>query len=149
MHYNFRMAEVRKYFFCTDNLTACKIIGGVEIAVIISLLAVIGVAATSQQDQIQKKEAGFWGAVTIIFIVIFGLRLLSAIFLVVAASKRSAKMLMVWIILNCIGIAFLLIGFSGGTKYIMQSLIAIGFSIWALLIAIGARQEVQKGANIA
>ena len=147
------MAEVRRFFCCTDNLTACKIIGGIEITenainLIVTLLAVIGVAAASQQDQIQKKEAGFWGAVTIIFIVIFGLRLLSAIFLVVAASKRSAKMLMVWIILNCIGIAFLLIGLGGGTKGIIQSLIAIGLSIWALLIAIGARQEVKKGANI-
>ena len=65
------MAKVRKYFCCTDNLTACKIIGGIEIIenainLILTLLAVIGVAATSQQDQIQKKEAGFWGAVTII-----------------------------------------------------------------------------------
>ena len=149
------MAEVRKYFCCTDNLTACKIIGGVEIAenainLILTLLAVIGVAATSQQDQIQKKEAGFWGAVTIIFIVIFGLRLLSAIFLVVAASKRSATMLKVWIILQCIGIAFLLIiGLGAGTEDIIEVLVSIGLSIWALLIAIGARQEVQSGANIA
>ena len=148
------MAKVRKYFCCTDNLTACKIIGGIEIVenaimLLLSLIAVTGVAAASQQGQIQKKEAGFWGAGAIILIVIFGLRLLCAIFLVVAASKRSAKMLMVWIILNCIGIAFLLIGFSGGTEYIIQSLTAIGLSIWALLIAIGARQEVQKGANIA
>ena len=132
------MAKVRKYFCCTDNLTGCKIIGGVQIAenainLILTLLAVWG----------------FWGTVAIILIVIFGLRLLCAIFLVVAASKRSAKMLMVWIILNCIGIAFLLIGLGGGTKGIIQSLIAIGLSIWALLIAIGARQEVQKGANIA
>ena len=131
------MAQVRKYFCCTDNLTGCKIIGGVQIAenainLILTLLAVWG----------------FWGTVAIILIVIFGLRLLCAIFLVVAASKRSASMLMVWIILNCIGIAFLLIGLGGGTKGIIQSLIAIGLSIWALLIAIGARQEVKKGANI-
>ena len=26
------MAEVRNYFCCTNNLTACKIVGGVQIA---------------------------------------------------------------------------------------------------------------------
>ena len=146
-------SEVRKYFCCTDNLTACKIIGGIEIVenAIMLLLSLIGIAATSQHPDIQKDAAAtnLVAAVGIVLIVIFGLRLLCAIFLVVAASKRSARMLMVWIILNCIGIAFLLIGFSGDTEEIIQSLIAIGLSIWALLIAIGARQEVQKGANIA
>ena len=81
--------------------------------------------------------------------IAYGLGILCAIFLVVAASKRSATMLMVWIVLTGIEIAFLLIGLGIDTEDIIQSLVSIGLSIWALLIAIGARQEVQSGAYIA
>ena len=70
--------------------------------------------------------------------------LLCAIFLVVAANKRSATMLMVWIILNGIGIAFLFLGLFFGRGDI-PNLITIGIALWAELIAIGARQEVKSG----
>ena len=96
-----------------------------------------------------KKVVATGFAVAIPITIAYGLGILCAIFLVVAASKRSATMLMVWIVLTGIEIAFLLIGLGIDTEDIIQSLVSIGLSIWALLIAIGARQEVQSGAYIA
>ena len=145
-----------KFFCCTNNLTGCKIIGGVQIAgnaimLIRTLIAVTEIAAVSQHPYVQKDAAATnLVALGILLIVVFGLAILCAIFLVVAASKRSAQMLMVWIVLNCIGIALLLIGLgANNSKSNSSVLVSIGLSIWALLIAIGARQEVQSGANIA
>ena len=135
------MAEVRKYFCCTDNLTGCKIIGGIQIALnaislIFSIVALNVVLA--------KANTGLIAFLAIFLVVLLGLMLLCAIFLVVAAYKRSATMLMVWIILNGIGIAFLFLGlfFGGGD---IPNLITIGIALWAELIAIGARQEVKSG----
>ena len=134
------MAEVRKYFCCTDNLTGCKIIGGVQIALyaislIISIIALIAIKAY---------------ATLIVVVVILSLAILCAIFLVVAAVMRNATMLMVWIIVNGIGIALSFLGlFGGGIIAIIQGLVSIAFGIWAELIAIGARKEVMTGAGIA
>ena len=134
------MAEVRKYFCCTDNLTGCKIIGGVQIALyaislIISIIALIAIKAY---------------ATLIVVVVILSLAILCAIFLVVAAVMRNATMLMVWIIVNGIGIALSFLGlFGGGIIAIIQGLVSIAFGIWAELIAIGARKEVKTGAGIA
>ena len=135
------MAEVRRYFCCTDNLTGCKIIGGIQIALnaislIFSIVALNVVLA--------KANTGLIAFLAIFLVVLLGLMLLCAIFLVVAANKRSATMLMVWIILNGIGIAFLFLGlfFGGGD---IPNLITIGIALWAELIAIGARQEVKSG----
>ena len=133
------MAEVRKYFCCTDNLTGCKIIGGVQIALyaislIISIIALIAINAY---------------ATLIVVVFILSLAILCAIFLVVAAVMRNATMLMVWIIVNGIGIALSFLGlFGGGIIAIIQGLVSIAFGIWAELIAIGARQEVMSGAGI-
>ena len=74
------MAEVRKYFCCTDNLTGCKIIGGVQIALyaislIISIIALIAIKAY---------------ATLIVVVVILSWAILCAIFLVVAAVMRNA-----------------------------------------------------------
>ena len=134
------MAEVRKYFCCTDNLTGCKIIGGVQIALyaislIISIIALIAIKAY---------------ATLVVVVVILSLAILCAIFLVVAAVMRNATMLMVWIIVNGIGIALSFLGlFGGGIIAIIQGLVSIAFGIWAELIAIGARKEVMTGAGIA
>ena len=135
------MAEVRRYFCCTDNLTGCKIIGGIQIALnaislIFSIVALNVVLA--------KANTGLIAFLAIFLVVLLGLMLLCAIFLVVAAYKRSATMLMVWIILNGIGIAFLFLGLFFGRGDI-PNLITIGIALWAELIAIGARQEVKSG----
>ena len=81
IHYTFRMAEVRKYFCCTDNLTACKIIGGVQI----TLYAIFLIKILTGED----REF----ALVIPAAVWLGSLILCAISLVVAASKRSATML--------------------------------------------------------
>ena len=90
-------------------------------------------------------------ALLCIFAVLFGSGILSGILLVVAASKRSATMLMVWIVLNGIGIGLGVISlfrpiFTGLDYSLIGSLISIGLGIWAELIAIGARLEVKSGA---
>ena len=60
-------------------------------------------------------------------------------------------MLMVWIVLNGIGIGLGVISlfrpiFTGLDYSLIGSLISIGLGIWAELIAIGARLEVKSGA---
>ena len=136
------MAEVRQYCCCTNNLTACKIVGGVQIA----LNAIVLIIFFSLFNEFQSQR--FIGVATFVAVV-FGSGFLSAILLVVAASKRSATMLMVWIVLNGIGIGLGVIGlfrpffFDSDSDYsLIGSFISIGLEIWAELIAIGARLEV-------
>ena len=154
------MAEVRKYFCCTDNLTGCKIIGGVGIALnviwlIISLIAYWEMSWNEWEDRNQTM--------LIYAITIFGLKSLSYIFLIIAACKRNATLLMVFIILiGLIDILLSLCGVAmstfpslyghvvwGSSVFIAQSLVSIGLCVWAQLIAIGAREEVKSYANIA
>ena len=142
------MAEVRKYFCCTDNLTGCKIVGGVQIALnaifLIIFIYIVGIIGANEKGD----ASAALGALDIIVLVVCCLGIPVAILLVVGAVKRSASMLMVWIVLNAIGIALSFIGLFGGGG-IIQSLAAIGIGIWAELIAIGAREEVKRGAGIA
>ena len=88
-------------------------------------------------------------SVIIFAAVVLGLWILCAILLVVVASNRNATRLMdhvmVWIILNGMGIRFGVIGLEYS---LIGSLIWIGLGIWAQLIAIGARQEVKSEAKI-
>ena len=140
------MAEVRKYFCCTDNLTGCKIIGGIQIA-LNAILLIFSVVFNVVLANHQQPNTGLIAFIAIFLAVLLGLELLCAIFLVVAAYKRSATMLMVWIILNGIGIAFLFLGLFFGRGDI-PNLITIGIALWAELIAIGARQEVKSGYTI-
>ena len=155
------MAEVRKYFCCTDNLTGCKIIGGFGIALNVIWLFISLIASW-------KMIMG-WGYVqtvqtmAIYAITIFGLKSLSYIFLIIAACKRNATLLMVFIILiGLIDILLSLCGVAmstfpslyghvvwGSSVFIAQSLVSIGLCVWAQLIAIGAREEVKSYANIA
>ena len=154
------MAKVRKYFCCTDNLTGCKIIGGFGIALNVIWLFISLIASW-------KMIMG-WGYVqtvqtmAIYAITIFGLKSLSYIFLIIAACKRNATLLMVFIILIGLGILLSLYGVAmsalpslygtmvfGNPVFIAQSLVSIGVCVWAQLIAIGAREEVKSYANIA
>ena len=166
-----------KFFCCTNNLTGCKIVGGVQIAlnVIYLMLLVVAIhranAANAMVNKVYhqysqhhpairnyhhqasttKQILDYYG----IGFVLFGGGILCGILLVVGASKRSATMLMVWIVLNgiCIGwyVYQLLSTLSlMTTKALIEYLALIGLGIWAELIAIGARQDVKKsGANIA
>ena len=136
------MAEVRKYFCCTDNLTGCKIIGGVEF-VLNAILLIISIIELSQIPAYVRTLA-------IIAAVILGLKILCSIFLLSAVKERSATMLMVWIVLNGVFIVKRLDGlFSGGGPVaIIQRLVSIGLGIWAELIAIGAREEVKSYQSI-
>ena len=148
------MAEVRRFFCCTDNLTACKIAGGVQIALnAILIIFMIICLYPLGLIMVLTQGHGSSGALALlcIFAVLFGSGILSAILLVVAASKRSATMLMVWIVLNGIGIGLGVISlfrpiFTGLDYSLIGSLISIGLGIWAELIAIGARLEVKSGA---
>ena len=153
------MAEVRKYFCCTDNLTGCKIIGGVGIALNVIWLFISLIASCEL----------YWGwchchvhPMTIYALVIFGLKSLSYIFLIIAACKRNATLLMVFIILILLDILLSLYGVAmsalpslyghvvwGSPVFIAQSLVSIGLCVWAQLIAIGAREEVKSYENIA
>ena len=153
------MAEVRKYFCCTDNLTGCKIIGGVGIALnviwlIISLIAYWEMSWNEWEDRNQTM--------LIYAITIFGLKSLSYIFLIIAACKRNATLLIVFIILIGLDILLRLYGVAMSTLpslyghvewgipiFIAQSLVSNGLCVWAQLIAIGAREEVKSYANIA
>ena len=150
------MAEVRKYFCCTDNLTGCKIIGGFGIALNVIWLFISLIASCE-----------YWGwcyvqTMTIYALVIFGLKSLSYIFLIIAACKRNATLLMVFIILILLDILLSLCGVAmsawpglyghvvwGRGLFIAQSLVSIGLCVWAQLIAIGAREEVKSYENIA
>ena len=138
------MAKVRKYFCCTDNLTGCKIIGGVQIALyaISLIISIVALTAINADD-------AYAIAAIIVVVVILSLAILCAIFLVVAAVMRNATMLMVWVVVNGIGIVLSLLGLfgGGGIIVIIQNLASIAFGIWAELIAIGARQEVQQSTG--
>ena len=139
------MAEVRKYFCCTDNLTGCKIIGGVEF-VLNAIWLIISIIELSQIPAYVRTLA-------IIAAVILGLKILCSIFLLSAVKERSATMLMVWIVLNGVFIALRLDGLfggggPGGPIAIIQSLVSIGLGIWAELIAIGEREEVKSYQSI-
>merc|ERR1712115_536954 len=94
-------------------------------------------------------------------VIIFGLKSLSYIFLIIAACKRNATLLMVFIILiGLFGILLSLYGVAmsalpslygtmvfGNPVFIAQSLVSIGLCVWAQLIAIGAREEVKSYEN--
>ena len=157
------MAEVRKYFCCTDNLTGCKIIGGVGIALNVIWLIISLIASCET-----IMGWGFMGwcyirqIMPIYAVIIFGLKSLSYIFLIIAACKRNATLLMVFIILIGLGILLSLYGVAmsalpslygtmvfGNPVFIAQSLVSIGVCVWAQLIAIGVREEVKSYANIA
>ena len=149
------MAEVRKYFCCTDNLTGCKIVGGVQIALnaifLIIFIYIVGIIGANEKGD----ASAALGALDIIVLVVCCLGIPVAILLVVGAVKRSATCLMVFIVLNGIGMGIfcidLLVGlFDGGPAAdIILSLVDIGIGIWTELIAIGARQELKSGAGIA
>ena len=88
-------------------------------------------------------------SVIIFAAVVLGLWILCVILLVVVASNRNATILMdhvmVWIILNGMGIR---LGVIGLEYLLIGSLIWIGLGILAELIKIGAREEVKSEVKI-
>ena len=111
------MGKVRRYFCCTANLTGCKILGGIQLALIgiYLFLTIITLSAMSNRDNDafsglsdrQKKIAqGIAYLVLIIDIIFLGLMLLFPIFLIVGAAKRNACLLMTYIILNALSLNY-------------------------------------------
>ena len=175
------MAEVRKYFFCTDNLTACKIIGGIQIAsntilLFISVVALIdrGVSEPARENPLDfvitiaqwftySNRGGNDAPTKPYFLeslvaVWYGLGILLAIYLVIAASKRNVPMITAWMFLNLIGIGWSFytlfepragLASEETPKARIEIFISIGLGVWAELIAIGATQEVKSEKNIA
>ena len=118
-----------KFFCCTNNLTGCKIVGGVQIAlnVIYLIISVMAISAANAHAHANAYHNAYQhgysynhatadavSIATIIVAVLFGGGILCGILLVVGASKRSATMLMVWIVLNgiCVGSYFFLFIYS-------------------------------------
>ena len=134
------MGEVRRYFCCTDNITGCKILGGIQLALIgiYFLLAIVALSSARSQDE----RTTFTAAV-----IVFGLALLFPIFLVVGAAKRNSCLLMTCIILNALSLLFYAYAvFTSAGAVIFQNLVALGIGIWVELVAIGGYQEVKNPA---
>ena len=139
----FEMGPVRKYFCCTDNITGCTIIGGIQLTLSAIFLGIYILAYT----QLEQKEAK---TIAIVGIVLMGFALLLSILLVVGAATRNFTLLMIWTILNGVSVLVLFIGviLDPTTEMIVGNLIILGFGIWAELVAIGGIQEVKTGARI-
>ena len=69
------MAEVRKYFCCTDNLTGCKIIGGIQIA-LNAILLIFSVVFNVVLANHQQPNTGLIAFIAIFLAVLLGLELL-------------------------------------------------------------------------
>ena len=134
------MGEVRRYFCCTDNITGCKILGSIQLALtgICLLLAIVALSgAVSHDDRRVLTEE----------VIVFGLSLLFPIFLVVGAAKRNSCLLMTCIILNALSLLFYAYAvFTSAGAVIFQNLVALGIGIWVELVAIGGYQEVKNPA---
>ena len=144
------MGEVRRYFCCTDNLSGCKILGGIQLVYIgiAFILAIYALSTMSDSDKAfeglsnNEKEAAR-GLAGIFLTAIFGLLLLSPIFLIVGAVKRNSCLLMTCIILNGLGLPFLIHRVFASAA-IFQNLVGLGIGIWVELVAIGGYQEVKN-----
>ena len=146
------MAEVRKYFCTTDNVTGSKIIGGIQIALNVSFV-VNFVQLTRPED-----DSGVLAIAFILILVAYGLGLLVSILLVAGAAKGNGAMIKAYLILNSIVILVILVGrifgFSGWLKIggggalnsfvkPFQGTIGLGMAIWAEVVAFGAHQEIK------
>ena len=147
------MAEVRKYFCTTDNVTGSKIIGGIQIALNVSFV-VNFVQLTRPED-----DSGVLAIAFILILVAYGLGLLVSILLVAGATKGNPAMIKAYLILNSIVILVILVGritaFLGVLKVgpggafnafvkPFQGTIGLGMAIWAEVVAFGAHQEINK-----
>ena len=135
------MGAVRKYFCCTDNITGCKIIGGIQLTLSVIFLGLYIFVYT----QVEQKDAK---TIAIVGIVLMGLAQLLSILLVVGAATRNFTLLMIWTILYGVILLVLFIGviLDPTTEMIVGNLICLGLGFWAELVAIGALQEVKTGA---
>ena len=123
------MGEVRRYFCCTDNLSGCKILGGVQLTFvgIIFILTIIDLAPALATDHGRGIDIA-----VVVVIVIFGVMLLIPILLVVGAAKRNSCLLMAWLILNGMVILCCVIALFkevGDAKIIVRNLVGLGLAI--------------------
>ena len=152
------MAEVRKYFCATDNVTGSKIIGGIQIALNISFVVNFVLAVQAAQAARPEDHSGHIQIAFILILIAYGLGLLVSILLVAGAAKGNAAMIKAYLILNSIVILVILVGrifgFSGWLKIggggalnsfvkPFQGTIGLGMAIWAEVVAFGAHQEIK------
>ena len=149
------MGEVRRYFCCTDNLSGCKILGGIQLVYIgiAFILAIYALSTMSDSDKSfeglsdNEKDAAR-GLAGILLTAIFGLLLLFPIFLIVGAVKRNSCLLMTCIILNGLGLPFYVYEvFASIDAEIFQNLVGLGIGIWVELVAIGGYEEAKYSVN--
>ena len=135
------MGAVRKYFCRTDNITGCKIIGGIQLTLSVIFLGLYIFVYT----QVEQKDGK---TIAIVGMVVMGLAQLLSILLVVGAATRNFTLLMIWTILYGVILLVLFIGviLDPTTEMIVGNLICLGLGFWAELVAIGALQEVKTGA---
>ena len=138
------MGEVRRYFCCTTNLTACKIVGGIQLAftgIGFILAIIIALSFVSDYNSL--------GLVLITITALFGLMLLFPIFLIAGAANRNSCLLMTCIILHGLGLiysvyaVFASIG-AAHSATIFKNLVGLGIGIWVELVTIGGYQEVKN-----
>ena len=151
------MGEVRRYFCCTDNITGCKILGGIQLVycIIALILAIVLFSAVSvsnaDKENLDEDEAALvtiaW-VIALVVLVFTGLGLLVPIILIVGAVKRNSCLLMTYVILNGLAIPFHVYGiFTGTVAAIFEHLIGLGIGIWVTLVAAGGYQEVKNSVN--
>ena len=140
------MGGVRRYFCCTTNLTACKIVGGIQLAftgIGFILAIIIALSFVSDYNSL--------GLVLITITALFGLMLLFPIFLIAGAANRNSCLLMTCIILNALSFPIYAVAvFASIYKlqylFLFMTLVDLGIGIWVELVAIGGYQEVKNPA---
>ena len=138
------MTPIRRYFCCTDNITGCKILGGIWFTLIVffSIFAIV-----------ELKLQHITNAATILVVLMIIVVSLSfAILLVIGAVQRNSTLLTTWMVLN--GILIMLTMFQivdayciGPRDILIQAMIilltCLGLEVWTELVAYGAYQEVK------
>ena len=143
------MAEVRRYFCCTDNLTGCKILGGFQLVfcMIAFIVTIVLFCAVSREHELNKVGTAVW-AIALVLLIFTGLWLLFPILLIVGAVKRNSCLLMTCIILNGLTLPFYAYAtFTGTGAAIVEHLIGLGIGIWVELVAIGGYEEAKYSVN--
>ena len=133
--------DVRKYCCCASNLVCSKILGIIGIVLTIYNLAAWIIAV----NNIEEPNNGFQ-PIMALPLVDYLLSLLANTCLVAGATKRNKNLLMVWLVLAMIAL-FGKIGFfflAASLGEIISCLLAVGLTIWTILVVYGAVQEIKS-----
>ena len=137
------MVEVRKFCCCASNLLCAEILGGIGIALVFINLAfwIVAVIAAS-------GTAHGFQPVMALPLVNYLISLVANLCLVIGASKKNKSLLLVWLVLASIALLlyiaiFILACLVSNVAGIISYLIAIGLTIWTILVVYGAYQEIK------